>query len=70
MKEIVVSTGTSATRQEPIKRKPLKTPLIKKVLDIIADDLHAFISRRKLVIEQEPDGWEDYKRFCELARKK
>jgi hypothetical protein len=54
-------------KAEPVKPERRKT-LISRCVDIISKDIKAMIFRTKIVIEPEPAGWEEYKRFCELAK--
>ena len=70
MKDIVVNR---VNIKEPVKspqRFNYSDSFLSKVSAIIVSDLKSFIFRKKIVVDDAPVGWDDYKRFCELARGK
>lgn len=70
-KVVVVGKRTQANDSPKALSEPkYRDGFIKRVVAIIADDIRAFVFRKKVIIEKEPEGWEDYQRFCEMARGK
>lgn len=67
MKEVSLKPKTTTSPQNiTTTQKTVKQPMLIKAIGIIKSDLVNLIKRKK----QTDQEWEDYKRFCELARKK
>jgi hypothetical protein len=47
---------------------PPRRSFIGKCMDIIREDWRMKKVEREALMRMTPEGWEDYKRFCELAR--
>lgn len=74
MKEIDVSKGavktpSIATKQPLLQSAPTRIKresLITKIIAIVKTDIHNLISPNKI----RDEDWENYKRFCEMAKQK
>jgi len=72
MKEIVVGGAPKkqvVAKSEPKIERIRKPSFIGKVISVIVDDIKSFVFHKRLVIGETPEGWEDYQRFVELAKK-
>ncbi len=74
MKPIIVKGATPPKKPEPDKpaepAKPATTKqksIFRKVADIVADDVYFYIHG---IRSKDRDKWEDYKKFCELSRRR
>ena len=68
MKEIKVGGKT-----EPVKKyvpKVRKASFFSKMVQVVTDDIRNLVLRKETLVNETPEGWEDYQRFVELARKK
>jgi hypothetical protein len=70
MKEIVVGDAPKKTVNAEPKPRSYKPSFLANVFSVVSEDIRTFIFNRRVVIEETPDGWEDYKRFVELAKGK
>lgn len=66
MKEISLDKTPKQTKPSTVTSKTTKPSLISKIITIFCNDITNLFFRKK----QTNQEWEDYKRFCELARKK
>ena len=66
MKKVIIVKQTNqphGQKQPERTARPGKKTFISRCIDIIINDIKAKFGGA-------PDGWEDYKRFCEMARGK
>lgn len=75
MRPIIVKGATPPKKKErPDKPEELAKPatpkqkgIFKRIADIVADDVYFYIHG---IRSKDRDKWEDYKKFCELSRRK
>lgn len=74
MRPVIVKGATPPKKQEPDKPAELVKPatpkqkgIFKRIADIVADDVYFYIHG---IRSKDRDKWEDYKKFCELSRRK
>lgn len=75
MKTIIVGNKPKGSAKgpapAPIKLdKPKRESFVSKMLRVMVGDVQTLITKQKVVLEPPPEGWEDYQKFCELARGK
>lgn len=69
----VIIVGKPRGTPKPQEQSPARSyreGFLTRVVRIVLSDIKALLFRHRLVVEDEPDGWEDYRRFCEMARGK
>jgi hypothetical protein len=49
---------------------PKRETLIGKIVRVIAKDIKAVALKKQALLDETPAGWEDYKRFLEMTKKK
>ena len=70
-KIIVTKPGRKPTQpQTAPSPRSVRKSFISRCIDIIIKDIKARFSDCEVIINDTPAGWEEYKRFCELARGK
>ncbi len=70
MKEINLGKKRVSVKQQALLSKPRKETFVSKMVGVVIDDIKNLVLRKEVLIGETPEGWEDYQRFCELARKK
>jgi len=68
--KVVIRKGEKKVPARQDQPQKMKKSLVEKCMAIIRKDILAFINRKKLVTEPPPEKWQDYERFCEMARGK
>lgn len=72
MKEIYVGGTPKPEKVQKKEELPVirKQSFLSKVVEVIVSDIRSRINGTTAIVEETPAGWEDYKRFVELARGK
>ena len=70
-KIIVTKPGRKPVKpQAGTAPRPVRKSFISRCIDIIIKDIKARFSDYEVIVNDTPAGWEEYKRFCEMARGK
>jgi hypothetical protein len=54
----------------PSPPPPKKKGIVAKCIEIICQDIRERFNGAKAVVKDPPNGWDDYRQFCDLARGK